>query len=85
MIDLNQMHDLKTFLNKNPSPAYVRLVLSGSVVSGQVDEVLNDSVRLGNVTISAGVQVEEAAYLVIPFNNITAWGKHPKPDLNTRK
>lgn len=85
MIDLNQMHDLKTFFDKNPRPNYVRLVLQGSVVSGQVDEVLNDSVRLGDVTISAGAQVESAAYLVVPFTSIMAWGKHPKEDLHTRQ
>jgi hypothetical protein len=81
MSDTKNDFDFDQFLKQNPHPKHVRLVLPGAVVSGQVDDVNPKAVRLGDVTVSAGMQVVEFAFLIVPRDRILAWGKHTKIDL----
>ena len=83
MLDKLDSFDFDQFLKENKRPNYVHLVLPGAVVAGQIDAVTQETIRLGDVTVSAGLKVIEIAFLVVPRERILAWGRHPNQNLQS--
>lgn len=86
MLERINLHDFDVFLKENKRPKYINLLLPGAVVSGQVDEITPETIRLGDVSIATGLQNVGMAVLVVPRERILGWGKGnitPPPVLPT--
>lgn len=75
MLEPIDLRDFNDFLKENERPSYIHLVLPGVVVSGQVDDVTKEIIRLGDVSINGMLQTLETAVLIVPRERILAWGK----------